>query len=443
MARQHFAFTLLAGSIVSVVLCGCKSATEADSSADSGNNASVEQAAPSVTDSSAAAPLTDGVGLLDAFEIDSAKLLAAALPPEQLDDGWVRIFDGQSPYGWFLVGDANWRIADGVIKVDKGDRSYLCTSFQLKNYELQIDFRGDENTNSGIFLRTRPQPEDVGTDCLELNIAPPDNAFPTGSFVERMKVEPEKLGRFDPTAWHTYRVRLVDQTVEVFLDGKQILEMQDFESRDVGHISLQHNAGRVEFRNILMRPINGTPLALDKDWEDDWAKEAKDDAEFSVEPVADGLQLTGGLGKLETKQTFGDFVLQAKYTLAKPDVNSGIFFRCVPDSMLDGYECQVNHAVSDNDPLRPADSGAGAIFRRQPARIVMGDGTSPTYLTLLANGPQMVTWVNGVQVVEFTDTREPDENPRRGLRVEAGPIALQGHDPTTSVIFHEISVGPN
>ena len=76
----------------------------------------------------------------------------------------------------------------------------------------------------------------------------------------------------------------------------------------------------------------------------------------------------------------------------------------------------------------------------QPARIVVGDGTQPTYLTLLASGQQMVTWVNGVQVADFFDTREPDENPRKGLRTDAGPIALQGHDATTEVTFHSLQI---
>ena len=133
-------------------------------------------------------------------------------------------------------------------------------------------------------------------------------------------------------------------------------------------------------------------------------------------------------------------MLQAQYSLARPEVNSGIFFRCVQGAMLDGYECQVNHAVIDDDPLRPADAGAGAIFRRQPARIVVGDGTQPTFLTLLASGPHMVSLVNGIQVVDFVDERPADDNPRKGLRTAAGPLALQGHDPTTEVTYHAIQV---
>ncbi len=389
------------------------------------------------------APINEGpIAPPQEIELNAESLLAAQLTPEQLEQGWVRLFDGQSLYGWFSVGNADWQIApeEGVLKVTRGEPSFLCTSFQIPNYELQVDFRSDAQTNSGIFMRCGPQPLDVGIDCFELNIAPADNPFPTGSLVQRKKVEPAELGDFDPTAWHTYLVRVAGNQVTVSLDGKQILQLDDAEVSPTGHISLQHNEGRVEFRNVLMRPLELTELKLGEGWEEDWTLSEKEPDTFKATPTEEGLRLTGGSGQLQSKQSFGNFFLQARYTLARPDVNSGIFFRCIPDALLDGYECQVNHAVTDGDPLRPADAGAGAIFRRQPARVVMGDGSKPTHLTLLATGPQMVTWVNGVLVAEFYDSREPNENPRKGLRLEAGPIALQGHDATTDATFQSLTI---
>ncbi len=375
------------------------------------------------------------------IELNAETLLSAQLTSEQLEQGWVRLFDGQSLYGWFVVGNADWQIApEGVLKVTRGESSFLCTSFQVPNYELQVDFRSDAETNSGVFMRCGPQPQDVGLDCFELNIAPADNPFPTGSLVERQKVEPAELGDFDPTAWHTYLVRVSGNQVTVSLDGKQLLQMDDAEVSPTGHISLQHRSGRVEFRNVLMRPLELNELKLGDDWEEGWTLSEKEPDTFTATVTEEGLTLKGGSGQLQSKQAFDNFFLQARYTLASPEVNSGIFFRCIPDALLDGYECQVNHAVVDGDPLRPLDAGAGAIFRRQPARLVVGDGSQSTYLTLLATGPQMVTWVNGVQVAEFYDTREPNENPRKGLRLEAGPIALQGHDATTDVTFQSLKV---
>ncbi|MCA9193791.1 MAG: DUF1080 domain-containing protein [Planctomycetales bacterium] len=372
--------------------------------------------------------------------LNADKLLAAALPEAALVEGWVRLFDTQTLHGWSIVGDANWQIADGSILVDAGEQSYLCTNLSLSNYELKVDFRSDAQTNSGVFLRTQPEPTDVAEECLELNIAPPDNPSPTGSFVQRKKLEPSDLGDFDPTQWHTYHIRLDGDHVSVRLDDRLVMELEDSSSLRPGHISLQHNSGRVEFRNVLLRPISGQTLKLGDDWETDWTKSEKESDQLAVEVKQDGLHLQGGLGQLQSKSDWDNFILQASYTLAKPEVNSGIFFRCIRDNMLDGYECQVNHSVINNDPMSPGDAGAGAIFRRQAARMVVGDGTQPTFLTLLAKSNYIYSWVNGIPVCEFFDQREADENPRRGLRLAAGPISLQGHDPTTDVIYHRLSI---
>jgi len=61
--------------------------------------------------------------------------------------------------------------------------------------------------------------------------------------------------------------------------------------------------------------------------------------------------------------------------------------------------------------------------------------------TLIVSGPHMAAWVNGYQVSDWTDTRAPDENPRGGLRREAGTIAIQGHDPKTDLSFRNLRAG--
>jgi len=122
------------------------------------------------------------------------------------------------------------------------------------------------------------------------------------------------------------------------------------------------------------------------------------------------------------------------------DLNSGIFFRCIPGEKMNGYECQISNATVEGNPLKPGDAGTGGIFRRQPARIVAAEDQTWFTLMLVANGPTMTAWVNGLQVSDWTDQREPDPNPRRGLRLEPGTLMLQAHDPTTDLSFSDISV---
>jgi hypothetical protein len=56
-------------------------------------------------------------------------------------------------------------------------------------------------------------------------------------------------------------------------------------------------------------------------------------------------------------------------------------------------------------------------------------------LTILAVGPHIASWVNGYQVLDWTDTRAAHENPRRGKRLEPGTIQLQAHDARTELEF--------
>jgi hypothetical protein len=291
-------------------------------------------------------------------------------------------------------------------------------------------------------LRSTANPQDVTQDCYELNIAPPDNPFPTGSLVKRKKVDADALGEVAADAWHTYRVRVEGDSIQVWLDGKSVMEYTDPHPLQRGYIGLQHNTGAIEFRNILMRPLGRKELPVGADWASAWSTSKKEGAKFTVTGGEEGLRLKGGSGQVESKQEWDDFVLQATYQLTDPSVNSGIFFRCIPGELLNGYECQLNHDFNNGHRIIPTDYGAGGIFNRQKARIVVGDGTEPTYVTILAEGFQIATWINGLQVADFADTRMPNPNPRKGARREAGTIAMQGHDESTEVVFSMIAVAP-
>jgi Domain of Unknown Function (DUF1080) len=121
-------------------------------------------------------------------------------------------------------------------------------------------------------------------------------------------------------------------------------------------------------------------------------------------------------------------------------VNSGIFFRCIPGDKMMGYECQLNDAMRDGNPMAPADAGTGAIFRRQDARIVAGHADQWSTVLLAASGPSMAAWVNGIQVTNWMDDRPLDPNPRKGRREEPGTLMIQGHDPTTEAWIKDLQV---
>jgi hypothetical protein len=107
---------------------------------------------------------------------------------------------------------------------------------------------------------------------------------------------------------------------------------------------------------------------------------------------------------------------------------------------MNGYEAQIFNACYDNDPATPARYSTGAIDDRQLARRLVSRDEQPFVMTIIAVGPNLATWVNGYQTIDWTDDRELHANPRQGRRLEAGAIQLQAHDPETDVEFRTIRI---
>jgi hypothetical protein len=355
------------------------------------------------------------------------------LTEEELADGWIKLFDGQTLFGWKAANDADWKVEDGAIVVTSGEQGLLHTTTHFADYILKVDFRSAPGTNSGIFLHTPPVPSDPAMDCYELNIAPPDNPFPTGSFVGRKKVE----GNHESHRWQSYEVTLRGGQCQVKLDGETVLEYTDPDPLRRGHIGLQLNSGKVEFRNIKLKPLGTESIFNGRDlfgWNTDQAQES----EFTVEDRV--LRVRNGRGQLESEGQYADFIFQLEVLVNGEHLNSGIFFRSIPGDFQNGYESQIHNGFRDGDPTQPIDAGTGAIFRRQNARRVVPRDFEWFHKTIVADGPHMAVWVNGYQVTDWTDTRAPDENPRRGRRLEAGTLIIQGHDPTTDLSFRNMRI---
>lgn len=365
----------------------------------------------------------------DVSAVAVGELNLQPLSAQELAEGWISLFDGQTLYGWEAANQADWRVERGAIVVSSGEKGLLCTTTQFDSYVLKLEFRSAPGTNSGVFLATPRQPRNPAEDCYELNIADSDNPFPTGSLVQRKKAE----GDFDSQDWQAFEVRVEGGRVQVTLDGQPVLDYEDPQPLGRGHIGLQFNSGRVEFRQIKLRPLGLVPIFNGRDLEG-WKEYPDLASKFRVTDEG-WLHVENGRGQLETRQTYADFALQLECQTHAPHLNSGIFFRCIPGELMMGYEAQIHNGFHDGDRTRPMDHGTGAIFRRQPARVVAADDQQWFHMTLIADGPHMACWVNGLQVCDWVDQRPPHENPRQGLRLDAGTLMIQGHDPTTDISF--------
>jgi hypothetical protein len=373
------------------------------------------------------------------------------LSPEQVAEGWISLFDGETFFGWQKVNDVDWQVVDGEIRATKGDIGWLMTTSEFVDYELHVEFKATKKTNSGVFLRSPLQPKDPAKDCFELNIAPQDHPFPTGYFVDRKGEHGGILKQInranrqrgvpelDPWdgQWHTFDIVVYGKDAKFKLEGRWFEHVEgSIPSR--GHIGLQFNQGKIAFRSIHLKPQLTKSIFNGKDLSG-WNAKRADASHFEVTDKGE-LRVLDGRGQIESEASYGDFLLQLECFVDGDALNSGIFFRCIPGDFMMGYECQIHNGMKDDDPTKPADCGTGGFFRRQNARRIIAKDREWFAMTLVADGPHMAAWVDGQQVSDWTDTRKPHENPRKGLRLKAGTLAIQGHDPTTDLRFRKLRV---
>jgi hypothetical protein len=357
------------------------------------------------------------------------------LTSNELSEGWILLFDGQSLFGWSKASEADWKVADGMVRVGDGQPGLLHTATQFADYELKVDFRAAEGTRSGVFLRTSPKPAGPASGCYAVGIAAASGGdFSTGSLVGRKKAAPVKLDG----DWHQLHITANGNQFVVRFDGSEVLQYEDARPLGRGFIGLQYDQGRIDFRSIKLRPLGMQPIFNSKDLSG-WTVYPDKQSRFGV--TKDGsLNIKDGPGQIETVGQYGDFVLQTEIFVNGKELNSGIFFRCIPGDFQMGYESQIHNGFVGDDRNQPNNGGTGGIFRRQVARRVVADDFTWFHKTIVCDDRHMAVWVNGIQVSDWTDTRPPHENPRKGRRLEKGTIILQGHDPTTDLSFRNMRI---
>ena len=371
----------------------------------------------------------------------AAKMPTVWLSPEEVQEGWVQLFDGQSLFGWKPNNEVDWHVTeDGLIEASQGKPGLLLTTVPFADYEFRCEYWIEKAANSGVFLRTVEQPKNPSVDCYELNMWDAAPEFKTASLVGRVKPKKEVTGE---EVWKTLHVVCDGNRITAKFDGEEVLDFTDDTPNLCrnGFIGLQKNAGKVRFRNVALKPLGTKPLFNGMDL-NGWHVVPGSKSTFSVNEGA--IVAKNGQGFLESDAAFADFALQFEAKTNGDGLNSGVFFRLIPGSEKapsNGYEFQIQNAIVGGDRTKPKDAGTGAIFRRSQARWVVSNDREWFTATLVAYGPRFAGWVNGLQVTDWEDTRKPDANPRNGQKLEAGPISLQGHDPTTDLEFRNIRAG--
>lgn len=365
------------------------------------------------------------------------------LTRQEVDDGWVLLFDGESLFGWTGVGPSKWDAKDGAIVTEPSGMGWLRSGSQFADYILKLEFRAAESANSGLFLRsaTAGEPHVTGYEVQIWNDNP-NPKFKTGSLVNHATAKPAK---FKGGQWNAYEIRVEGDKWTIKLNGKTVLQATEGKSK-IGHIGMQSNGHKIEFRNIKVKPLGLAPIFNGKDlsgWRKVDTPRAKEPPVWSAK---DGMiHVEKGPGQLETEAQFDDAVIQmairANAQGPAHHPNSGVFLRGNPNQFWTGYESQIRNEYKDGDRTKPVDFGTGGIYHFQPTRKVVANDNEFFVKTIVMRGRHFGVWINGIPVTDWEDPHPEGEVIRnKQAKLGAGVMSLQAHDPTTNLDFKNIRV---
>lgn len=176
----------------------------------------------------------------------------------------ISIFNGKDLTGWRLVKDADngWSVQDGVLQnrvVKEKDKHFgnLRTDAEFEDFNLKLEVRTMENSNSGIYLR----------GIYEVQVAEsfgkPLDSHNMGALYSR--ITPSVAAEKPIGEWQTFDITLVDRHLTVILNGKTIIDNQPVlgctggaltsDEFKPGPFYLQGDHTNVDYRNIVVRKV--------------------------------------------------------------------------------------------------------------------------------------------------------------------------------------------
>lgn len=178
--------------------------------------------------------------------------------------GQTSLFNGKDLTGWKIHGTEKWFVQNGELICESGSDKqygYLASAAEFKDFDLELEFFQESNGNSGVFFHS--QVEGTKVSGWQAEVAPMNQH--TGGIYESygrgwlIKPEPAREKFLKENSWNHMRVRVQGNVVETWLNGNQMIRLEDAKIGSVsGKISLQiHDGGgvRVRWRNLKITSL--------------------------------------------------------------------------------------------------------------------------------------------------------------------------------------------
>jgi hypothetical protein len=380
------------------------------------------------------------------------------------EKGWRNLFNGKDLSGWKVInGKAPYTVENGMIvgtSIPDSPNSFLATEELFGDFILELEFKMDDGTNSGIQFRSESKPdfENGRVFGYQLDIDATPRQWAGGIYDEARRqwlypLEYNTVAKpaYKHNAWNTCRIEAIGTTLRTWLNGIPCSNVVDdmtlrgFFALQVHSISKPEEAGKkVWFRDIRIKTDNlkpsppdgifvlnlipntltqqeknnGVQLLWDGTTTKGWRGAAKEkfpekgweikDGALTVSKSNGGESVNGG--DIVTTEEFGAFDLQFEFKLSE-GANSGVKYFVTEKENNTGSAIGLEYQVLD-DAVHP-DAKQGVVGNRTLSSLydLIPAERSPRGVKKIGEWNQgriivrpdntVEHWLNGYKVVEY------------------------------------------
>lgn len=380
------------------------------------------------------------------------------------EKGWRNLFNGKDLTGWKEInGTAKYVVENGMIvgtTVEGSPNSFLAADGTFGDFILELEFKMDDGTNSGIQFRSESKPDFMNGRVFgyQLDIDATARKWCGGIYDEarRQWLYPLEYNlpakeAYKNNAWNTCRIEAIGNSMRTWVNGIPCSNLSD-DMTPKGLIALQvHAVGKPEdagkhvwFKNIRIKtenlqpsPIdgifvldlipnaltdqeknNGVKLLWDGKTTDGWRGAYKDkfpekgwvirDGVLSVDKST-GAESENG-GDIVTTAEYSAFDLQFEFRLTE-GANSGVKYFVTEEEHNKGSAIGLEYQILDDDKHPDAKLGAAgnrtlsSLYDLIPAdrnpRGVKKIGEWNQGRIIVYPDNRVEHWLNGYKVVEY------------------------------------------
>lgn len=169
----------------------------------------------------------------------------------------IVLFDGKNMDKWKPSGKNNqWVVKDGAL-ISPHSGSNLISKDKFKDFKLHVEFKYNEGSNSGVYLRGRYEVQIIDN---------PPTDHPNSHLFGGVYgfLVPSEMAVKGPGEWQSYDITLVGRMLTLVANGKTVICNQeipgitggalDSDEGKPGPIYFQGDHGPIMFRNVVLTP---------------------------------------------------------------------------------------------------------------------------------------------------------------------------------------------